>query len=137
MLIELAVKMSELDRLAEAVERFCEDNDVPPKAAMQLNLVLEELFTNTVSHGYHGRGYDGLPIRVALKREGSSVLVDVSDGGSAFDPLGASEPDLELDVEDRPIGGLGIHFLRTMMTDLRYSREGERNRLSFSKALDS
>jgi len=137
MLIELAVKMTELDRLAEAVERFCEDNDVPPKAAMQLNLVLEELFTNTVSHGYDGHVSDGLPIRVALEREGGSVLVDVSDGGSAFDPIGASEPDLDLDVEDRPIGGLGLHFLRTMMTDLRYSREGERNRLTFSKALDN
>lgn len=133
MQIDLAVDMSELDRLTAAVESFCEDNDVPPDAAMQLTLVLEELFTNIVSHGYGAGAPKGQPIRVDLAADTSKVHVGVSDNGVAFDPLQVAPPDLDLDVEDRPIGGLGVHFMRTMMADLHYARDNERNILNFSK----
>lgn len=133
MQIDLAVDMSELDRLTAAVEGFCEDNDVPPDASMQLTLVIEELFTNIVSHGYAGGAAGGQPIRIELKADKGRVSVGVSDGGVAFDPLQVAPPDLDLDVEDRPIGGLGVHFMRTMMADLHYVRQNERNILNFSK----
>jgi serine/threonine-protein kinase RsbW len=133
MLIELAVDLAELDRLAESIDAYCETNDVPAPAAMQLNLVLEELFTNSVSYGYLANAPGGLPIQILLEPRDGGLFVEFSDNGTPYDPLAAPQPDLTLDVEDRPVGGLGVHFLRTMMSDIRYSHDDGRNRLSFSK----
>jgi len=126
--------LAEIERLAAAVERFCRDEALPEDAAFHLNLVLEELVTNIVSYGYEGSDA-GSPIAVRLRRDATGVDVEVIDEGRAFDPLSAPEPDLEASVEERPIGGLGVHFLRTLMHDLRYHRAEGRNHLFFRKPL--
>jgi serine/threonine-protein kinase RsbW len=131
--IDLAVDMAELDRLTDAIERFCEANDIPPVPSTHLTLVLEELFTNMVGHGYPGAHPDGQPIRIVLAAEEGRVRVHVSDTGIPFDPLSVPTPDTSLGVDERAIGGLGVHFMRRMMTDLRYSRQDGRNILDFSK----
>ena len=135
MIIDLSVDLSELDRLTGAVDAFCDERDVPPQFAMQLNLVLEELFTNTVSYGYDGRDRAGQPIRVTLSVANDAVLAEISDGGRPFDPLQVPPPDLTSDVDERAVGGLGVHFLRTLMSDLNYVRRNERNHLTFTKNL--
>src|SRR5690625_2281946 len=122
------------DRLAAAVLGFCHDQDGPPRAAYHLNLVLDELMTNIVSYGYD-EGNGRQEIRIRLRREPSAVQVQVEDDGRSFNPLEVPPPDLDAPVETRPIGGLGIHFLRTLMDDLCYRRENERNRLCFKKLL--
>lgn len=126
--------LGEIERLADAVDRFCRDEALPDDAAFHLNLVLEELVTNIVSYGYDAQD-SGKEIAVRLQREPAGIAVEVIDEGRAFDPLSAPEPDLEASVEERPIGGLGVHFLRTLMHDLRYHRAEGRNHLFFRKPL--
>lgn len=134
MVIDLAVDMAELDRLTAEIETFCDSHDVPADAAMQLTLVVEELFTNIVSYGYPEGAPEGTPIRLALDAHGGLIKAEISDGGAPFDPLDAPPPDLDADLEKRQIGGLGVHFLRTMMQDLWYRRRDGRNHVGFSKA---
>lgn len=126
--------LSELDKLSEALEAFCEDKAVPTGAAYHLNLVLDELVTNIISYGYEA-GAGEREIVIQLQREAEAIAVVVEDDGVAFDPLSVEEPDLDASVEERPIGGLGLHFLRTLMDDLCYRREDGRNRLGFRKPL--
>ncbi|WP_428425216.1 ATP-binding protein [Pararhizobium sp.] len=133
MMIDLAVDMVELDRLTSAVEAFCDEHDVPDKTVMQLTLVIEELFTNIVSYGYLDSPTAGTPVTLAMAALDGVIKIDLSDDGRAFNPLAAPEPDLDADLEGRQIGGLGVHFLRTMMQDLCYSRRGGRNHVGFSK----
>jgi serine/threonine-protein kinase RsbW len=57
----------------------------------------------------------------------------VIDDAKAFDPLTAKEPDITASLEDRPIGGLGMFFVKTLMDEVRYKREADRNHLYFSK----
>ncbi len=64
------------------------------------------------------------------------MTVTVSDDGHEFDPLGAGAPDLTSDAEDREIGGLGIHLLKNLLTELRYERVGGRNVVTAVKAFD-
>ncbi len=135
MILDLSVDLSELNRLTDAVDEFCDKRDVPPQFAMQLNLVLEELFTNTVSYGYDGQDRAGQPIRVSLSAANGAVHAEISDGGLPFDPLQLPPPDLTSDVDERAIGGLGVHFLRTLMADLAYVRRDDRNHLTFTKYL--
>ena len=61
------------------------------------------------------------------------VMAEISDDGRAFDPLQVPPPDLDADLELRPIGGLGVHFMKTLMDEVAYRREGGRNILTMRK----
>jgi anti-sigma regulatory factor (Ser/Thr protein kinase) len=129
--LTLRTDLSELGALARFVERFAADELLPPDVAFQLNLVLEELVTNTVSHG-HPDG-PGAPIRLRMERLGDVVEVDVVDQGVAFDPRSAPAPDLDAPLEERCTGGLGIYFVRQFVDELDYRREDGRNHLRLRK----
>ncbi|NPD14914.1 ATP-binding protein [Xinfangfangia sp. D13-10-4-6] len=125
--------LTALNQLAAAVEDFAASHQLQPSDAMRLNLVLDELFTNAVDYG---RQPEGSLIAITLTRSPGQTLVTMEDQGIAFDPLDIPPPDLEAALEDRPIGGLGIHFLMTFMTDLAYRHSEGLNRLSF-RQIDS
>jgi anti-sigma regulatory factor (Ser/Thr protein kinase) len=95
----------------------------------RLDLVLEEVFMNVARHAYAlGKG----DVEVGYQAEGPGrLLVEISDAGSAFNPLASDPPDLSLSLAERPLGGMGIFLVRTMAGELRYERVGGRNRLSF------
>jgi serine/threonine-protein kinase RsbW len=130
---ELALRtdLSELAALATFVERFVADEVLPPDVAFQLNLVLEELITNTISYGYPDG--PGAPIRLRMERRGDVVEVDLIDEGVAFDPRTAPEPDLDAPFEERPAGGLGVYFVRQFVDELDYRRVAGRNHLRLRK----
>lgn len=128
---ELANDLADLDRMAAAVGAFCEAHGIPAREAAQLCLVIEEIFTNIVTHGHEESGGRVIEMRMAPGR--SAVHVEIIDDGRPFDPLHAPQPDLESAVEERPIGGLGVHFLRTLMSDIVYERSDGRNHLRFQK----
>lgn len=127
--IELANTLDEIPRLAEAVEAFAEDCALPAKLAFELNLALEELVTNIVSHGYAEAGPHRIEVRMAL--EADRVRVDVRDDGRPFDPFAqAPAPDLDAGLDERAVGGLGVHLIRTFMDEVRYRRDGELNHVT-------
>lgn len=107
------------------VDAFCETHGLSPKASYVLNLVLEELLTNVVNHGY--RDHVGGPIILRLSKEGPNVVGEIVDAGRAFDPTTLPEPDTEASLDDRQIGGLGVHLSKTMTAGLTYARIGDQN----------
>ncbi len=132
--IGLANDLQEIARVAEAVEDFCARIGAPAKAAFQIGLALDELLTNTISYGFPDGGRH--QIVVELAREGADIVVELIDDGVAFNPLDAPPPDLEASLEDRKIGGLGVHFVRTTMDAVAYSRRGGRNHLQLRKRFE-
>ena len=121
--------LSELSRVAEEIELHGESRGWPMKWVLNLNLSLDELITNTVSYGYQDT--DEHEIRVTLTEQTGSLVVVVEDDGMAFDPFTATPaPDLEADVEDRPIGGLGVYFVKTLMDKVAYERVENCNRIT-------
>lgn len=140
LLIELKNEVAELDRLAETVDDFCGEHELPPKVAFNLNLVLEEVVVNVINYAFpDGGAGEPIYVRVALEREGGKVarvVAEVRDTGMAFDPLVGGPPDFVLDLEKRPVGGLGVHFLKTLMDDVSYERTERHNCLRFSKRVD-
>ena len=129
--VRIANDLSELAPLAGIVEEFCERNEMPMKLAFNLKLALDEMITNTVSYGYE----DGEKhtIEVRIMREGDTFTVELEDDAQAYNPLEAPEADLEAEIDDRPIGGLGVHLVRTIMDTVNYRRDGDRNLLIMSK----
>ena len=121
-------KLSELERLAAEVARFCAGNSLDDEAGFQLNLVLEELFVNALRHG----GCEGVPdcARVCLVCAGDGVEVEFRDRGHRFDPTAAPVANVRAPLEERGDGGLGIHLVREIMRDLDYQRDGEWNQMT-------
>lgn len=134
--LELTNDLSELGRLAEAVDEFCERNGLPMGVAFKLNLCFDELITNTVSYGYAEPGPH--TIRVRLEADDAEVRAEVEDDAAAFDPFSeAPEPDLTADVDERRVGGLGVFLVKQSMDEATYRREGGRNLVRLVKAVAS
>ena len=127
--LSLKNDLSELARVAEALESLGASRDWPAKWIVNLNLSLDELITNIVSYGYRDTGEH--EIRVTLtERDGSAVVV-LEDDGIAFDPFTAAPaPDLDAGVEERRIGGLGVYFVKTLMDEVAYERVDGCNRIT-------
>lgn len=121
--------LSELARIAEAIEAHGEGRDWPMKWVLNVNLSLDELITNVISYGYEDSGEH--EIRITLTERDGTLEVVLEDDGVAFDPLSeAPEPDLAASVEERRIGGLGVHFVKSLMDEVSYERRDGRNCLT-------
>jgi len=117
--------------LAEAVERFAAAHGLPADAVTALQIAVDETVTNAIMHGY-AAGVRG-EIAVRLRRRPDSVVLEIEDDGVPFDPLQAPPPALGLPAAERPIGGLGIHFVRNLMDKASYARRDGRNLLKLVK----
>jgi serine/threonine-protein kinase RsbW len=112
------------------VEAFCELQGIDHADALRLTLVVEELFTNTVHHGHAGDCE--APVGIALAADGSFLTLRYEDSAPPFDPLQHLDrvaPDWDAAVEERRIGGLGLHLLAQMAHRLDYSFTDGRNRV--------
>lgn len=132
--ITVETREEELQRLAEAVERFAEENAWPDGLTFKVNLILEELTLNVIRYG-HDEGMHEVDVSIVSGAEG--LTIEMADDGRPFDPLtDAAAPDLDASVEDRRIGGLGVHLTRSMTSDMRYRREDGKNCLTLALARD-
>lgn len=95
-------------------------------------LVIDEVVSNCVKYGYSDSSEHH--IEIELGHDGENILVAVIDDGHPFNPLEHPEPDTSLPIEERPIGGLGIHLLRKMADRIEYERSNGRNRLTLLKS---
>ena len=100
---------SERDGVAQAATAFAEfaaAQGLPDGVRRSMNVVLDELLANALSHGLAGRGDGTVSLDVALHPD--RLVVTLSDDGAPFDPFGRAAPDTTLSVAERPVGGLGI-----------------------------
>jgi serine/threonine-protein kinase RsbW len=99
------------------------------QTCLRLTLLVEELFTNTVVHG-HGADSEA-PVRIECEVSPGRIALIYEDTGPAHDPFArVIAPDADADVEDRPIGGLGVLLVSAMAQHVEYQRAGDRNRIS-------
>lgn len=113
-------------------ERFLEDARIPDDTCADLLVVFEEVVTNVVTHAY--RSSAG-PIEITAERSVDALTLTIRDDGPPFDPVAYPEPDLDLPVEKRPLGGLGVHLVRRLCDRIRYQRRGESNILVMTKEI--
>lgn len=136
--LHVPAKLEELHHIESELEKVGEKEGWDAGLVYQVHLVLEELAVNTTNYGYSEggateRGF--IDIRI-LSREGS-LSIEYSDNGMPFNPFEeAPTPDIDASVEERRVGGLGVHFVRTMMDEVGYKRDGDHNRISLTKRME-
>lgn len=130
---QLRNDLSELETLRTELERFKVKADIPEKTLLEINLILDELFTNIVSCGY--RDGEEHWVKIALCRERDVLTLCVRDDGVPFNPTELPEPDRCCPMEERRIGGMGILLIRRLTDEMTYHRTDTDNVVTLRKNL--
>ncbi len=113
----------------EALEKFMNDfeelEELTPKEQFNCNLVFDEMITNIIKYGYRDQHKHEIHIEVRMNKE--QIAIVISDDGIDFNPLDIAEPDIDIDLDEREIGGLGIHLVRQISSDVFHRFENGMN----------
>jgi anti-sigma regulatory factor (Ser/Thr protein kinase) len=101
---------------------------------MGLELAVDEVCTNIIQHGYDPDRQGEISLTIELDTD--EARITVVDSGRPFSPDEAAEPDLEAPWDERPVGGLGWHLVRSVVDEIHYRRDGSENLLTLVKRLD-
>ncbi|MBX3731897.1 MAG: ATP-binding protein [Verrucomicrobiae bacterium] len=130
----LSSELSALPRMAEAVQECGAAIGAPPADTHALELALEEIVTNVIRHGHHGRPDRSLSLRLEAPAA-DRIRAEVTDDAAAYNPLARAAVDTNQPAGERPVGGLGVHLVRRIMHVCMYERRGDRNVFTLERAL--
>jgi serine/threonine-protein kinase RsbW len=133
LVLQVKSRLSEVARIAPSLREFADLHAVPTKAILAVNLALEEIVVNTISYGYADPHEHCIDVEVIV--QDGWLVVRVEDDARPFDPTDRPAPDVAKALEDRPVGGLGIHLVRGLFDAVEYQRRGAQNVLVLKKAL--
>ena len=131
--VTIGAERSGIARVNAAFAEFADAHALPASVRRSMLVVLDELLSNTIVHGF--AGCEGGEVTVEAVLRADRVCVTLTDDGRPFDPFGRAAPDTALPVEERRIGGLGIHLVRNMMDEVSYHRRADRNVVLLTKRL--
>jgi anti-sigma regulatory factor (Ser/Thr protein kinase) len=130
--IAIGNTIGEMAKVVDLVDRFGAAHHIPQAVSNDLNLCLDELLNNTISYGYDDR--DRHSIVVTLSLADGRLIAEIQDDGKPFDPRKAT-PVPKGALQSRKIGGLGLHFVETLMDEVGYVRAGRQNVVTIAKKL--
>jgi len=129
--ITIANELAEIPRAQRLAEKFGAAHGISPEVTQAVSLALEEVVSNVIKYGYDGS--ERHSIDLLLSACGSGLTLRVADTGRPFNPLERPEVDTCIPLEERAVGGLGIHLIKSMMDEVQYTRQGNRNVLVLTK----
>lgn len=133
--LHIATELDELRKVNAAIEKLAEEENWSPDVTFQIGLAVEEFGVNIVEYGHDDDKAHA--IKIVISSEAEAITIEIEDDGRAFNPLcDAPEPDLDAALEDRTVGGLGIHLVRSMMDEVHYQRQQDKNCLTLVKRRD-
>ena len=132
--IKLKNRLADLGKIKKAVARMSETFDCEKRKFRELDLILEELFTNVVSHGFNDNREHEIKL-VLTCEDDTFLLIRMEDDGEPFDLTAASEPDTRCAIEKRCVGGLGIHFVKHFIDACEYHRKDGKNIVVLKKQI--
>lgn len=130
-ILKITNQIAQLEILANTLDNISEEWGIPMNTSLSLNLVLEELVTNIIFYGYDDKEEHQISIHLSYIDRTFQIIIE--DDAREFNPLTKAEPDLDADIENRSIGGLGIHFVRQIMDSFTYVRKENKNIVTLTK----
>ncbi|HSM98714.1 MAG TPA: ATP-binding protein [Gallionella sp.] len=130
----IASAPDDLARARQLVADLAAAENLPAEAVFDLNVILDEVLSNITKYGYDDNRRHEIRLRMAVA---DGVLeVEIEDDARPFNPLTLPAPDLSLPLAERPVGGLGWHFVRSLVNEAEYARVANHNRLILRKSLN-
>ena len=132
--LQLASELDAIERVTGLFDAFAAAHHVPDATRRTFDIAFDDLLNNIISYAYDGEPDHVIDVRVELS--GGALVASFADDGPEFDPFAMDAPDTEADLDDRDIGGLGVHLVKSMMDDARYERRDARNVVIVTKHLE-
>jgi anti-sigma regulatory factor (Ser/Thr protein kinase) len=129
--IKLKNRISELERLDQKLQAFGASIGLSKKCVFQINLAVDELFTNIVKYGFADNNLHY--VAITLSHRDGKISIRVEDNGVPFDPAAKQTSELKDPLEHCKIGGLGLHLVKKIMDDIIYERRGGKNVITLIK----
>ena len=131
--VTIPARLSEVPELSSMVEAFGDANGLPDPKVFVINLALDELITNTVTHGLDEM--DEAEIRITMRVVAGTLILVMEDNGQPFDPMEDTNADVTSSLEERAVGGLGLHLVKSFADRISYEFVEGRNRLTMEHDL--
>jgi len=132
--LHFANSADEAPRIARRIEHFLHDKQIADPTINKILLCVDELITNIIAHAYTDK--EEHAVLIECRAFDDAIELELRDDGVPFDPTTQTRPNLKMSLEERNIGGLGIHLVMTLMDKVEYQREGDFNVLKVTKVLD-
>ncbi|MFC6841157.1 ATP-binding protein [Xanthomonas theicola] len=123
--LQMVPALDTLAQLSDTLEAALLGHGVTREHAGRARLIVEELACNTLEHSHLAAGQP--PLEVGLQVERGALVLEFRDSGPAFDLRTAPAPDLDADIAERPIGGLGLHLVRQLADHIDYRHDAGLN----------
>jgi anti-sigma regulatory factor (Ser/Thr protein kinase) len=130
----LTNKRRELARLGELIDQFGQDCGLSPDDKATVYLTLDELVSNIIKYGYDDTREHQIHVTVTVGHD--LLTISIEDDGKPFNPSEAPSPNLDLPIENRPVGGLGVYIVKSFADVLDYRRERGRNIVRVEKRMN-
>lgn len=130
----ISARPEEVDRVTRAFADFAAAHALPAPVRRSASVALDEIVSNAVMHGAAADG-SGVRVTVEGRLQPDRLVITVRDTSAPFDPFAQATPDTTLSLDDRAIGGLGIHLVRQMMDHVGYARRDDHNEVVLVKLL--
>ena len=132
--IRLPALIESIPKVTAWVDEALEKIDCPMKAQMQIDVAIDEIFSNIARYAYPD-GTGEAVVRLDFDPASRQVSLTFADRGVPFDPLAQDEPDVTLGLKERKIGGLGIFLVRKTMDSVAYEFRDGQNVLCLKKTI--
>ena len=132
--LTIAATVENIEVVTDFVNQQLEELACPMKAQMQINIAIDELFSNIAHYSYNPE-IGQATVRVEVMENPLAVSITFIDNGVPYDPLSKENPDLTLSAEERQIGGLGIYMVKESMDEITYEYKDGQNILSIKKCI--
>ena len=123
--ISIVNRHENIDTIIEHFDLFCEDKAIDMACQQKMSLALDDLVNNIISYGY--RDDEEHTISVCFTRFEHELMVVVEDDGIPFNPFIGEDVDTTLSLDERDIGGLGIHLVKKLMSSYDHNRKANKN----------
>lgn len=127
-------RLSEIEAVNTGFKKFADQSGISGTVQARMYLVLDEILNNIISYAYLDQEEHEIDIK--FECTGHRLVISIADDGTPFNPFASAQPDTTLAMEDREVGGLGVHLVRNMMDECTYHRHIDQNVVVLVKDLD-
>jgi sigma-B regulation protein RsbU (phosphoserine phosphatase) len=129
--LEIKNRLEEINYVVDRFESFGMNQNIPLPMIHKCNIAFDELLNNIISYGYKDDAEHKIRVEIELKSQ--RLMITIIDDGFPFNPFKKDPPDTKLSIEERNIGGLGIHIVKNLMDEYRYVRNVDKNVITLIK----